>query len=389
MSLSGCTLKLQESIPLAEGAISTATPEDEENDPDVTAQQQSTPKAPDNTKGSSSASTPSVNAGVQEQAVVLLPLPEILDSANLEISAMDWFGDHLILVPQFPEAYDNQVFAIARQQIIEAIDGSRTDPLDVLTIPINSGLLRLRIPRFYGGFEAIAFTENRVYLTVEAGNSQDMAGYVVGGDLVADDSPTGLKEIVLDYENITEIEGAASLGNVSEEAIVAYNDGVITMYEANGVNVNPSPVAHWLEADLSIQARLPLPNIEYRITDATRVDENGRFWAINYLFPGDIEKLDPIHPEPLAALFGQGATHKELETVERLVEFQVNADGITLTDRPPIQLELFGGNVEVLGRALGDEIPRNWEGIARLESRGFLLATDKFPDTILGFVPFP
>jgi len=30
---------------------------------------------------------------------------------------------------------------------------------------------------------------------------------------------------------------------------------------------------------------------------------------------------------------------------------------------------------------------RNWEGIVRLDNRGFLLATDKFPTTILGFVP--
>ena len=50
--------------------------------------------------------------------------------------------------------------------------------------------------------------------------------------------------------------------------------------------------------------------------------------------------------------------------------------GIVLTETPPIQLEL------------GPE-SRNWEGLVRLEDRGFLLMTDKFPGTILGFVGVP
>jgi hypothetical protein len=32
---------------------------------------------------------------------------------------------------------------------------------------------------------------------------------------------------------------------------------------------------------------------------------------------------------------------------------------------------------------------RNWEGLVRLDDRGFLLVTDLFPGTILGFVPAP
>jgi hypothetical protein len=37
---------------------------------------------------------------------------------------------------------------------------------------------------------------------------------------------------------------------------------------------------------------------------------------------------------------------------------------------------------------LSDEAARNWEGVVRLEDRGFLLVTDTFPRTLLGFVPF-
>ena len=56
---------------------------------------------------------------------------------------------------------------------------------------------------------------------------------------------------------------------------------------------------------------------------------------------------------------------------------QYDADGITFVDRAPVQLELPG------------EDARNWEGIVRLDDVGFLLVTDQYPQTILGFVPVP
>jgi hypothetical protein len=58
------------------------------------------------------------------------------------------------------------------------------------------------------------------------------------------------------------------------------------------------------------------------------------------------------------------------------VEFRYTNAQISSTSRAPIQLELRED-----GRA------RNWEGLVRLDQRGFLLMTDKYPETILGFVP--
>ncbi len=51
--------------------------------------------------------------------------------------------------------------------------------------------------------------------------------------------------------------------------------------------------------------------------------------------------------------------------------------GITLVDEPPLQLSLLPG------------VARNWEGIAPLQTEyldGFLLVSDTFPATMLGFV---
>ncbi len=142
--------------------------------------------------------------------------------------------------------------------------------------------------------------------------------------------------------------------------------------------MNSQPVAHQFDISLEPTDSISFPNMEYRITDATAVDENGRFWTINYLFPGDIGKLDPAE-DYLRAQFGAGSTHTISPVVERLVEFQIEADGIHLIDAPPIQLEL-----------LDDDTARNWEGIVRLdENNGFLIVTDEYPTTILAFVSKP
>ena len=97
---------------------------------------------------------------------------------------------------------------------------------------------------------------------------------------------------------------------------------------------------------------------------------------MNYYFAGEIGLR--VNKESLASQYGEGATHAQFDTVERLVELQYSPTAITFTATPPVQLEL-----------LGDDQARNWEGLARLEGRGFLMVTDKFPETILGFVAYP
>jgi len=49
-----------------------------------------------------------------------------------------------------------------------------------------------------------------------------------------------------------------------------------------------------------------------------------------------------------------------------------------MTTTPAVQLQL-----------LDDEHCRNWEGIVRLGDVGLLLATDRYPETILAYVPLP
>lgn len=345
-----------------------------------------TPIATDLSEDANSASV----VAPDEQQVALIPLAGPLAVRDAEISAMAWYRDALILVPQYPHKFGNALYALPKADILAFLDGALAGPLEPAPIPLDAGNLRQEIYR-YQGFEAIAFVEDQVFLTIESGGARDTMSYLVGGTILSDvntspDVPE-LGRIVLNPSNVVQILPQAAMGNTGDETMVAAGDRLYTIYEGNGANINTLPVAHVYGTDLSAQGVVRFPNIEYRITDATAVDEQGNFWAINYFYPGDADKYQPLSPEPLREKYGAGASHENLMTVERLVEFHLGEDGITMTDQPPIQLFLLGGDLVLLGQAVGDQVSRNWEGIVRLDERGLLLATDKFPETLLGFVP--
>lgn len=317
---------------------------------------------------------PTATLAPQAAAPSEIPVSEIalsgpITDANAELSGLAWYGDTLILLPQYFDfsGQETAVYAIPKTTIEAYLDGTDTAPITPISIPVEVADLSDRISRFEG-FESLTFLGDDAYLTIEASGG-GMRGYLIKGQMAPD-----LTLLTLDADNLTRIDRQAELGNTSDEALLIADGQLVTFYEANGAEVNEAPVAHLFNTNLEETGTVPFPNIPYRITDVTELDENGRFWAINYNFPGT--PALQTGNDPLAANYGAGATHAESPVVERLVEFQFTADGITLIAQPPIQLQLDGTD------------GRNWEGIVHLDDRGFLLVTDKFPDTILGYVPF-
>ncbi len=312
--------------------------------------------------------TPSATA---EYPVTVIPLAGPAAGQDAEISGMAWYGDYLILLPQYPARMGDNLFALPKSDILAFLDGNQSGPLTPLEIPLLGTAADL--VRGYEGLEAITFVGDQVFITIEAEDGDWRMGYLVRGSIAAD-----LSGIQLETDNLVEIQPQADLENFSDEALLAVDDVLLTFYEANGANVNPAPVAHRFDLSLDPAPPVTFPNVEYRVTDSSAPDAEGRFWVINYLYPGELDKLDPVTPDPLTAQYGAGETHSHNTAVERLLECQYSDSGITLVATPPLQLEL-----------LGDDSPRNWEGLARLDERGFLLATDKYPETILAFVPLP
>jgi hypothetical protein len=340
----------------------------------------------------------SSGAAPEEHSFTPVPLAWPLSDAKAEVSGLAWYHDsldnkdYLILLPQnrgmFATATGGLLFALPKEDLEGYLAGTRKDSLRPMPIRLEAPGLKERTKHF-GGYEAIAFAGQQAFLTVEAGEGGEMRGYVVTGQM-----PQGLSSraggavLQIDTSRMPVVYPRAPLNNMAEEALLVAGGRVVTFYEANGKwlnvkNAAAAPVAHTFSPDLTPGATVPMPPLEYRITDATEPDEQNRFWVLNYFFAGESKLFFPrradlgslLRQEPLVAKYGQGASHASARWVERLVELQYTAAGITLTQTPPVQLQL--------GAA-----PRNWEGVVRWGKNGFVLVTDMFPKptTILGVV---
>lgn len=306
-----------------------------------------------------------------EQPVVQIPLSGAVAEPAAELSGLAWYGDNLVLLPQYPsvfdEAGDGFLYYLPKDEIIAWLDGKSQTSLEPRPIQLIAPGLAEQIPN-YQGFESIGFSGRLVFMTIEAGEGTDMQGYLISGTISSD-----LGTLYLDTSHLALIPTQSHTENHADEALLIRDDKVITLHEVDGELVNPNPVAHVFDIKLNFLETIPMTNIEYRLTD-TAWDSDNTFWGINYFYPGD-EELAPIN-DPIVDRYGESETHANLDQVERLVKFKFSDDGITMFDAPPIPLELT-------------EAARNWEGLVVLDGRGFLMATDKFPETILGFVPMP
>lgn len=319
-------------------------------------------------------STPIIHPMV-EKPIQEIPLGGPLNSADAQVSGLAWYGDTLVILPQYPAWFPTRnstasLFTLSKAEIIAYLDGSRSEPLIPGQVSFRDGGISSFVDNFEG-FEAIAFSNELIFLTIEARRNESWLGYLISGTTEPD-----LAEINLNPDTLTPIPAPVDIINKSNEALVVAGENIISLFEANGQTVNPNPTAHIFERETLKRQQIPLQSVEYRITDATPTDDNGQFWALNIFWPGEFW-LFPLD-DPIADRYGEGITHTETSNVERLIKLEYSSDGITVVDQPPVPLELAD---------LADT--RNWEGLALLDDLGFLIATDEFPETILAFIPYP
>ena len=310
-----------------------------------------------------------------EREVQEIPLIGSIAEPKAEVSGMAWCGTHLILLPQYPDRFNidgtDHIFSIEERELDAYLKGEYPDGIEPEWIPFESGDLKKSIDGFEG-FESIVFNGDDFYVSIEARQSGAlinlgwMMSYFVKGQVEGDCS-----SLILDTSSMKSFETPTDISNLSYETMLIFQDRLYAIYEANGSDVNPNPVAHVFDLDLGFHSEIEMPNIEYRITDATQPGEDGFFWVMNYFFPGDTEleaSVDPIEEE-----FGLGESHQFSETVERLLRLKINETSIQLVDEAPIYIQLL------------EDDSRNWEGIVGYGD-GFLLVTDKFPTTILAYI---
>ena len=322
--------------------------------------------------GTETSTTPTSQPLLEEVELILLNIPERIEAASFEYSGLGWFGENLVLLPQFPQGKEfsrvANLFAITKTDLLLAIENPDME-LPVRNVPIINSDLRTVIKGFEG-FESILFVGQEVYLTIESRAGNPMMGYMIRGEVKGE-----LESITLDPESLVELVPFTNVRNAPFEAMTYRNGKLYVIYEHNSVQDDKKPVAYQYNLDLELEREIPFPAVDYRITDATVSDPTGKFWVMNYFFPGDTHLA--VDQDALILEYGEGETHAENEPVERFVQLQIGDNEISKVDQAPIYLQLLDYN-----------IARNWEGIVMLDDVGFLLISDSFPGSLLGFCPF-
>lgn len=286
-------------------------------------------------------------------------------SPDAEISALCWCGDRLVMLPQHPERLagasgTQAVFVLDRAEIEAAI----ADPAATTLVPRPMLLEAPGLPELFPGWdgiEAAVAVGDTVYMAIEARTDGRMTGYLLRAQVTRSREQMCL---VIDTERVVPIPVPTDIPNMSQEALILAHGQIGVLFEANGVNVNPGPHVALFDRDLTYRSTVPLEHVEYRITDACQPRDDGTFWVINYFFPGESRVLDPPVPP--------------VHPVEHLLELRFDGDRVVRSGRPPLDLRQ------------DTSLPaRNWEAMVRLDDRGFLLMTDRYPTTLLAFVPFP
>lgn len=346
-------------------------------------------------------SSPSkVIADAPETVVQMIALAAPLDLPEAEFSGLTWCQDSLVLLPQYPDFVARAqmsnpgpfakrqgatyLYLLSKEQISTALNNPEHAPLVATPVVFNEADVREQISGFEG-FEAIVCDGENAWLTVERQEPSWLAnvsrlfahhGAAVFQARVMFDSEQPSLTIL--NEPPIYLKSQSELFNASDEALTRVANNLISIHEVNGSTHVKNPQATIIDSASRTLSKIAFPALPFRITDATQVDAQGRFWVVNYHWKND--RSHTRTNDPIATLYGQGPSHKTRGQVERLLELQITDEEIVLSGAPPIQLEL------------GEDEGRNWEGIARFQSdqhNGFLLITDKFPQTYFGFVPLP
>ncbi len=297
----------------------------------------------------------------------MIPLAPPLDSTRAEISDLAWLGDELLLLPQFParlasgtrRGSGGSLFALSAKALRGAVDHVTDAPLAPREIPFDTNGVEARIDGF-DGYEALAVKGDEAFFAIEARQQGGTVGYLVRGHVLPG------PRITLDagLDAVVKIAPPVSITNVGFEALTLDHGALLALFEVNGASLVSRPVARRFTSGFSELSPFSLAPLDYRVTAATSVDAKERLWVINYFWPG----------EPALARPDDDA-HARATSVEQLVELVVRDGHVERTARAPLRLTPDGR-----GRA------RNWEGVVRFEGRGFLIAVDEHPETMLGFV---
>ena len=215
---------------------------------------------------------------------IYIPIGGDIANSSQEISGMDWYKDNLFLLPENLNGY---VFCINKQLLDLKINNNDTTKIIPKKIKFNTPNYKQIIPGF-DSFESIAFRGYEVYITIEIKFPDSMSCVLVRGHI--DEKSL---EITIPEQTLTTLDVPTYVDNLSYETLVIKDDQVYALFETYGSNLIPKPYAFSIGIQGNEIKKYPISNINYRITDATKIDQYNKFWVINYFFPRDKKSLNP------------------------------------------------------------------------------------------------
>ncbi|GIS36220.1 MAG: hypothetical protein Ct9H90mP7_2280 [Candidatus Neomarinimicrobiota bacterium] len=76
------------------------------------------------------------------------------------------------------------------------------------------------------------------------------------------------------------------------ESIFEYKNQIVTLFEANGSNIHVEPKAIAFNKEINTYKSIEFENLEYRLTDVTKVDRRGEVLGGKLFFgPGEEKRL--------------------------------------------------------------------------------------------------
>jgi hypothetical protein len=318
-----------------------------------------------------SPATQTTNADSKEAPVQVIPLFGPLSKPEARINGMTWVNDILVILPgdpAFTGASNQGLFAIPKGDLLGYISGVNTTGIYPFQIIFEDSGISTQLAGFRS-YQALAYANGRLYFIVTADTANGQRSYLVSGAIQPDFS-----SITLDASKVVEIPGQSNANGF--KSLVIVGNELVVLPQSNQ-QAGSAPTQRF-DLSLNYIGALQFPGLEYLITDATGVDSNNSFWVINRYAPGDPQPLS--NPDALAVRYGEGITHQLSDATERLVALAWTAANSTpelaLVNRPPVQLELWM------------KAARNWQALAILPDRGWIIATSQSPETVLGYIPF-
>lgn len=336
----------------------------------------------------------------------VVPIPVAWPEAKageLEISALDRVGDAWVLaVPQNEDPARARLLLLDAAKLAAAANGRRLRvvPTELPTpfeAPTHVKVGETQNLLTWDGFEAVRVGELKdgkwsLRLVSEWktrdpswGAGTRVVACVHEGWIAADGTSAGISGTPIlgscaGLEGRVERNGElVALPNAGVEAMVEDGSGYLLLPELFAAAGGASARRFGTEG-----RPVGLPALPWRVTDATRPDEQGRFWVVNYLYPRNAQwcGLYPVAPDPLGIALGavDSCQAPLPPPQERLVELRREVTGLNLTGRTVTLVPEVGST------------GRNWEGITRFDTDagpGVLVVTDQFPDTRLGWVKLP